>query len=72
MTGFDNDFRDEIEIQHTMDILADMIPYDDPEYSSKLRQLAEHTVEQMNNPSYEMQWIIEEHDRLLELGVIDH
>jgi hypothetical protein len=72
MTDFDNDFRDEIEIQHTMDILADMIPYDDPEYSSKLRQLAEHTVEQMHHHDFDYELMCKEHDRLLELGVIDH
>jgi len=34
----------ELEIQHAMVHLSDLIPYDDPEYDEKLRRMAEAAV----------------------------
>ena len=55
--------------------LADLIPYDDPNYEKKLNQWAEESAENdiHPNPEFEayMKNLCEEHDRMLEEGLLD-
>lgn len=55
--------------------LADLIPYDDPNYEEKLNQWAEESAENdiHPNPEFEayMENLCEEHDRMLEEGLLD-
>ena len=61
----------EAEVQNTMSILCDCVPYDDPDYHSKLRNMAEGVVRDMNDPNSSYNKMCEEHDRLLAEGKID-
>ena len=55
--------------------LADLIPYDDPNYEEKLNQWAEESAENDIHPNPEFEAYIEnlceEHDRMLEEGLLD-
>lgn len=54
-----------------MDILADCIPYDDPNYHENLRKAAEQYVKDSWDPNSELNRICREHDEALEAGEID-
>jgi hypothetical protein len=59
----------ELEIQHAMAHLSDLIPYDDPEYDEKLRRMAEAAVRPWDD---DLIALCEEHDNMIdefELGL---
>lgn len=59
----------ELEIQHAMVHLSDLIPYDDPEYDEKLRSMAEAAVRSWDD---DLIALCEEHDNMIdefELGL---
>ena len=60
-----------MEVEHAMDILADCIPYDDPNYHENLRKAAEQYVKESWDPNSELNRICREHDQALEAGEID-
>lgn len=62
----------EMEVQHAMEMLCDCVPYDDPDYHSKLRNMAEGAVRDMYDPNSSYNQMCKEHDKLLEEGKIDH
>lgn len=62
----------EMEVQHAMSMLCDCVPYDDPDYHSKLRKMAEGAVRDMHDPNSGYNQMCREHDKLLEEGKIDH
>ena len=57
---------DEIEVQHTMDIIADMVPYNTPNYWEVVRSQAEAIVRDMNKQCHETDWMVEAHDKWIE------
>ena len=53
----------ELEIQHAMAHLSDLIPYDDPEHDEKLRRLAEAAVRPWDD---DLIALCEEHDNMID------
>jgi len=53
----------EFEIQHAMEHLSDLVPYNDPEYDVKLRRMAEAAVQPWDD---DLIALCEEHDKLLD------
>jgi hypothetical protein len=60
-----------MEVEHAMDILADCIPYDDPNYLEHLRQMSEQCVKDCWDPNSELNKICGKHDEMLDEGLID-
>lgn len=61
-----------MEVEHAMDVLADCIPYSDPNYHENLRKAAEQYVKDSWDPNSELNRICREHDKMLEAGEIDY
>ena len=55
-----------MEVEHAMDILADCIPYSDPNYNARLRQAAEQYVKDCWDPNSELNRICRAHDERLD------
>ena len=61
----------EAEVQNTMCIICDCVPYDTPDYNEEVRRRAEGIVLELNDPDSETNRIAREHDALLDAGVIE-
>ena len=61
----------EAEVQNTMRIICDCVPYDTPNYHEEVRRRAEGIVRELNDPDSETNRIAREHDALLEAGIIE-
>lgn len=64
----DAEFTEE-EIDFTMEMIRDLIPYDTPNYAKKLREMAIGCLRAENDPN--LISLCEEHDRMLENGELD-
>ena len=53
----------EEEIQHAMDIIADLVPYDTPNYDEVLRRMAEQYVREINDPNSELNRAVRWNDK---------
>lgn len=53
----------ELEIQHAMAHLSDLIPYDGPEHDEKLRRMAEAAVQPWDD---DLIALCEEHDNMID------
>ena len=61
----------EAEVEHSMDHLADCIPYNDPNYDENLRKAGEHYVKEVWDPNSWLNQVCREHDEALERGEIE-
>lgn len=61
----------EEEVQNTMCIICDCVPYDTPDYYEDVRRRAEGIVRELNDPNSETNRIAREHDALLDAGIIE-
>lgn len=59
----------EEEIDFTMEMIRDLIPYDTPNYMQKVREMAIGCLRAENDPN--LISLCEEHDRMLENGELD-
>ena len=59
----------EEEIDFTMEMIRDLIPYDTPNYAKELREMAIGCLRAENDPN--LISLCEEHDRMLENGELD-
>ena len=59
----------EEEIDFTMEMIRELIPYDTPNYAKKLREMAIGCLRAENDPN--LISLCEEHDRMLENGELD-
>ena len=59
----------EEEIDFTMEMIRDLIPYDTPNYAQRLRETAISCLRAENDPN--LISLCEEHDRMLENGELD-
>ena len=64
----ETEFTEE-EIDFTMEMIRDLIPYDTPNYAKKLREMAIGCLRAENDPN--LISLCEEHDRMLENGELD-
>lgn len=60
----------EEEIDFTMEMIRDLIPYDTPNYMQKVREMAIGCLRAENDPN--LISLCEEHDRMLENGELDN
>ena len=58
-------------VNHTIDLIGDLIPYSDENYIKRVRESAENIVLDELSPGPELVRLCEEHDKLLEAGEID-
>ena len=58
-------------VNHTIDLISDLIPYSDKNYVKRVRESAESIVLDELSPDPELMWLCEEHDKLLDAGEID-
>lgn len=58
-------------VDHTVDLIRDLIPYSDENYIKRVRESAESIVLDELSPDSELVRLCEEHDKLLEAGEID-
>ena len=58
-------------VDHTVDLISDLIPYSDENYIKRVRESAESIVLDELSPDSELVRLCEEHDKLLEAGEID-
>ena len=58
-------------IEYGMIHFSDLIPYDDPNYEERLRQMAESYAESEINPDPEFIEMCRQHDEMLEAGLLD-
>lgn len=63
----ETEFTEE-EIDFTMEMIRDLIPYDTPNFNQKLREMAIGCLRAEHDPN--LISLCEEHDRLLEEGKI--
>ena len=61
----------EAEVQNTMCIICDCVPYDTPDYHEEVRRRAEGIVRELNDPDSETNRIAREHDALLDAEIIE-
>lgn len=59
----------EEEIDFTMEMIRDLIPYDTPNYTQRLREMAIGCLQAEHDPN--LISLCEEHDRMLENGELD-
>lgn len=52
----------EIRVEHTIDLVSDLIPYNDPNYEREVKELAESIVLSEMSPDPSLNKIIEDHD----------
>ena len=64
----DAEFTEE-EIDFTMEMLRDLIPYDTPNFNQKLREMAIGCLRTERDPDFIA--MCEEHDRMLENGELN-
>jgi len=64
----DAEFTEE-EIDFTMEMIRDLIPYDTPNYTQRLREMAIGCLRTERDPDFIA--MCEEHDRMLENGELD-
>lgn len=64
----ETEFTEE-EINFTMEMIRDLIPYDTPNYAQKLREMAIGCLRTERDSDFIA--IYEEHDRMLENGELD-
>lgn len=61
----------EAEVQSTMCIICDCVPYDTPDYHREVRRLAEGIVRELDDPDSETNRIARERNALLDAGIIE-
>ena len=58
-------------VNHTIDLISDLIPYSDKNYMKRVRESAEGIVLDELSPDPELVRLCEEHDKLLDAGEIN-
>ena len=58
-------------IEYGRNHLADLIPYDDPNYDERLQSMAESYADSEIYPDEDFIRMCEEHDKMLDEGIID-
>ena len=59
------------EYEHTWDIVADMVPYSDPDYKQKVHEMVLSVLWSEKHPDPYLEEVCKQHDEMLEQGLIE-